>query len=54
MTNPDNVEEFDATMDTPVYTLEAIMAQLYLSGGEGLEKDPSSAGKKMLTHTLLI
>ena len=36
--------EFDATMDDPVYQLKAAMAKLYLSGGYGLDKDPSYAG----------
>lgn len=43
-TNEDDSGEFDATMDDPVYQLQAAMAQLYLVGGYGLEKDPSYAG----------
>ena len=42
--------EFNATMDTPVYQLQAKMAELYLSGGEGLEKDPSTAGMLYCNH----
>jgi len=43
-TSEDDSGEFDATMDDPVYQLQAAMAQLYLVGGYGLEKDPSYAG----------
>jgi len=43
-TNEDDGGEFDAAMDDPVYQLQAAMAQLYLNGGCGLERDPSYAG----------
>lgn len=43
-TSEDDGGEFDAAMDDPVYQLEAAMAQLYLVGGYGLDKDPSTAG----------
>jgi len=46
-TSEDDGGEFDAAMDDPIYQLQAAMAQLYLVGGYGLEKDPSYAG--MLT-----
>jgi hypothetical protein len=39
-------------MDDPVYQLKAAMAKLYLSGGFGLDKDPSYAGIAILFHTL--
>lgn len=45
MTSEDDCGEFDATMDDPVYQLKAAMAQLYLEGGFGLDKDPSYAGE---------
>jgi elongation factor 2 kinase len=44
MAQEDECGEFDATMDSPVYELKAKVAELYLSGGYGLEKDPSYAG----------
>ena len=44
MTVEDACGEFDATMDNPIYQLKAAMAQLYMAGGFGLEKDPSYAG----------
>lgn len=40
----DECGEFDAIMDTPLYELKSKMAELYLSGGHGLEKDASYAG----------
>jgi len=43
-TSEDDGGEFDAAMDDPLYQLQAAMAQLYLVGGYGLEKDPSYAG----------
>jgi len=43
-TNDDDSGEFDAAMDDPVYQLYAAMAQLYLTGGYGLDTDPSYAG----------
>jgi len=43
-TSEDDAGEFDAAMDDPVYQLQATMAELYLVGGYGLEKDPSNAG----------
>ena len=43
-TSEDDGGEFDAVMDDPVYQLQAAMAQLYLDGGYGLEKDASYAG----------
>ena len=43
-TSEDDGGEFDAVMDDPIYQLQAVMAQLYLVGGYGLEKDPSYAG----------
>jgi elongation factor 2 kinase len=44
MSQEDETGEFDATMDSPIYELKAKLAELYLSGGFGLEKDPSYAG----------
>ena len=44
MMQNDDSGEFDATMDHPVYQLQAKMAELYRQGGYGIEKDPSSAG----------
>ena len=44
MEDAENSSEFDSTMETPVYQLQAKMAELYLSGGEGLDKDPSGSG----------
>lgn len=40
----DECGEYDATMDDPVYQLKATLAELYLAGGFGLDKDPSYAG----------
>jgi elongation factor 2 kinase len=40
----DECGEFDAIMENPLYELKAKMAELYLEGGYGLEKDPSYAG----------
>ena len=42
----DDSGEYDATMDNPVYQLQARIAELYLSGGPGLDKDPSYSGMK--------
>jgi elongation factor 2 kinase len=54
MTSEDDCGEFDATMDDPVYQLKAAMAQLYLEGGFGLDKDPSYAGNcKAKCNTIL-
>ena len=53
-TNEDDGGEFDAAMDDPVYQLQAVMAQLYLVGGYGLEKDPSYAGVLMAFILLLL
>ena len=44
--NEDNKEEYDGTMDTPLYTIKAAMATMYQTGGYGLNKDPSFAGKE--------
>ena len=44
MTHQDDSGEFDATMDDPLYQLQAKMAELYMMGGFGLEQDPSSSG----------
>jgi elongation factor 2 kinase len=44
MLEEDETGEFDATMDSPVYELKAKIADLYLDGGFGLEKDASYAG----------
>jgi elongation factor 2 kinase len=41
----DDVGEFDAAIDDPIYQLQAAMAQLYLVGGCGLQKDPSYAAE---------
>jgi elongation factor 2 kinase len=43
-TQQDDSGEFDATMNDPLYQLQAKIAELYLSGGYGLERDPSAAG----------
>ena len=43
-TQQDDSGEFDATMDYPIYQLQAKMAEMYLEGGFGLQKDPSTAG----------
>jgi elongation factor 2 kinase len=37
--------EYDPTMENPKYQLKAKIANLYLQGGFGLEKDPSYAGE---------
>ena len=44
MAQEDECGEFDATMDFPIYELKAKVAELYMLGGFGLEKDPSYAG----------
>jgi len=44
MAQEDECGEFDATMDFPVYELKAKVAELYMAGGYGLEKDASYAG----------
>jgi len=44
MAQEDECGEFDATMDFPTYELKARVAELYMLGGFGLEKDPSYAG----------
>ena len=44
MAQEDECGEFDATMDFPSYELKARVAELYMLGGFGLEKDPSYAG----------
>jgi len=44
MAQEDECGEFDATMDFPIYELKAKVAELYIQGGFGLEKDPSLAG----------
>jgi len=44
MAQEDECGEFDATMDFPIYELKAKMAELYLLGGFGLDKDASYAG----------
>lgn len=43
-TSVDDCGEFDALMDDPIYQLKAAIARLYVSGGFGLDKDPSYAG----------
>jgi len=48
MAQEDECGEFDATMDFPVYELKAKVAELYLLGGFGLEKDASYAGIEQL------
>lgn len=52
-TSEDDAGEFDAAMDDPVYQLQATMAELYLVGGYGLEKDPSNAGMLTAFHSSL-
>ena len=44
MTQADVNGDFDATMDYPLYQLQAKLASLYLEGKHGLEKDPNCAG----------
>ena len=46
MAQEDECGEFDATMDFPIYELKAKVAELYMLGGFGLDKDPSLAGMK--------
>jgi hypothetical protein len=41
----DSGGDFDSTMEDPGYLLMARMAQMYLEGGNGLDKNPSDAGK---------
>jgi len=48
MAQEDECGEFDATMDFPIYELKARVAELYMLGGFGLEKDPSYAGMQVL------
>ncbi|XP_014671454.1 PREDICTED: eukaryotic elongation factor 2 kinase-like [Priapulus caudatus] len=43
--DPDENGEFNATMDDPVYQLQASQAEIWHKGGFGLEKDPSYAGE---------
>ena len=45
MAGVDECGEFDATMDDPVYELQAKMAEMYFEGGYGLDRNPSYAGK---------
>lgn len=42
--NSDREGNFDGTMNDPIYQLVARQANLYWSGGNGLEKDPNKAG----------
>ena len=44
----ENSDDFDATIDHPVYQLQAKVAELYLQGGPDLDKDPQSAGRYLL------
>lgn len=46
---PDENGEFDATMDNPIYQLQAAQAEMWREGGFGLEKDPSYAGRLTLS-----
>ncbi len=43
-TQDDESGEYDGIIDHPVYQLQAKMAELYLSGGLGLDKDPNYSG----------
>ena len=40
----DDNGEYDGTMDTPLYSIKAAMAEMYQHGGNGLKSDPSYAG----------
>ena len=44
MSQEDETGEFDATMDSPVYELKAKVAELYVGGEHGLDRDYSYAG----------
>ena len=44
-TQEDEGGEFDSTMEDPSYLLMARQAEMYMEGGHGLEKNPSSAGQ---------
>ena len=42
--NQDESGEFDATMDDPVYLLQARQAEMVLEGAHGLERNPQQSG----------
>ncbi|KAL8595062.1 hypothetical protein ACOMHN_002040 [Nucella lapillus] len=42
--NDDDGGEFDSTMEDPLYLLLARQAEMYHTGGHGLDKDPYNAG----------
>lgn len=44
-TTQDEEGNFDGTMNDPQYQLVARQAQMYLTGGHSLERDPNKAGK---------
>ncbi|KAL8586038.1 hypothetical protein ACOMHN_023681 [Nucella lapillus] len=45
----DDGGEFDSTMEDPPYLLLARQAEMYLEGGHGLDKNPTSAGELFTT-----
>lgn len=45
-----DTEDFDATMDYPLYQLQAKVADMYMLGGPGLAKDPQKAGRYTLVY----
>ena len=46
----DDGGEYDGTMYTPIYTLKAKMAAMYLEGDTDLDKDPSWAGMSQMDY----
>lgn len=45
---------FDATMDNPTYQLQAKVAELYLAGEYGLNKDPNYAGQSFFLFNFIL
>lgn len=41
----DYTDDYDATIDYPLYTLQANVAELYMKGGPELDPDYQAAGK---------
>ena len=50
----DDHGEFDATMSDPNYLILATQAEMYLSGGFGLEKDPSRSGNNLVLSSKMM
>lgn len=47
----DDSEDYDSTMDHPIYLLQAKVAELYLEGGPELDKDYQAAGSFLVEIT---